>query len=158
MIDQELINKLSDREKFCLEAYQITKNKELAYLCSRPNKSNAKGASLVAQVSRWFVSAPVQEWIKQYNEVHRIKQELTENSDDPMTRDELIRELTLTLRDPSVDRKTKADVGLKLATLENWKKEGQTEESEQIKYYLPQKCSQCALYKQAKEKLNTPKK
>lgn len=155
MINQELINKLSEREKFCLEGYMITKNKDLAYLCSRPNKSNANGASLVAQVSRWFVSAPVKEWIKQYEETHRIRQEMSENSDDPMTRDELVRELTLTLRDPSVDRKTKADVGLKLASLENWKKtEDDQSEENKIKYYLPLKCSQCQLYKNAANKLN----
>ena len=153
MIDQELINKLSDREKFCLEAYMVTRNKEMAYLCSRPNKSNANGASLVAQVSRWFVSAPVKEWIKQYEETHRIRQEMSDNSDDPMTRDELIRELTLTLRDPSVDRKTKADVGLKLASLENWKKtEEDQNEEDKIKYYLPLKCTQCQLYKNALNK------
>ncbi|MFV0328707.1 MAG: hypothetical protein ACK5KL_02605 [Dysgonomonas sp.] len=158
MIDQDLINKLSDAEKFCLQGYMITKDKNLAYVCSRTSKVTAKETSLKTQVSRWYQSKPVQEWIKQYNETHRIKQELSPSTDEAMTREELIKSLTLTIRDTTVDQKTKADVGLKLATLENWKKaEGESNDDDKIKYYLPLKCNQCPMYIEKKNQLTKNK-
>lgn len=158
MINQDLINKLSDREKFCLEAYQLTKNKELAYLCSRPNKSNAKGPSLAAQVSRWFQSEPVQEWIKQYNETRRIKQTICDENNGNVDREELLRGLSISFRDPTIDERTRADIGLKIATLEAWKGKQDGEEESKIRYYMPLKCKDCVLYKNTKTKLQTDQK
>ena len=154
-----LINKLTEREKFCLLAYMVTKDAPLAYLCSREKVLTAKKSSLATQTSRWLNSDPVQAWIADYNETHRMRQVIAGSNTENVSREELLKELSISFRDPKLDAKTKADIGLKLASLEDWKSDTSKQgEDSQVKYYLPLKCSQCNLYKEAKNKLDTNKK
>ena len=83
-------------------------------------------------------------------EAKREKERFEEEGVDytQIDKTELLQQLVLLFRSEK-DTKIKADLGMKIADLQQMKKE-QTEQEEQIKYYLPLQCSRCKLYLQAK--------
>ena len=80
----------------------------------------------------------------------REKERFEEEGEDytQIDKAELLKQLVVLFR-LEKDTKIKADLGMKIADLQQMKKE-QVEQEEQIKYYLPLQCSKCELYLQAK--------
>lgn len=158
MTDKEqLITKLTDLEKFALIGWIYTKDTKNAYEASRKMKLTCTPESLVAQSSKWLNLPKCQAFIE-VEQARRFKAvELDSNESGTRSREDVIRDLNL-LANQETEPKRKSEILMKLADLEQMKKTEEAPESEQIKYYLPLKCSQCALYKQAKEKQTSKKK
>lgn len=153
------IEKLTKEERFVLDAYIISKENAtdkliLAYSLSRKKEPTKNPQSLEALMYRWLNKPSVQYYIED-REVElfgagKVKRNGEGESGNVLrSKDETLEELN-ELANQTGDPKLKAELLMKIADLQNWKKEQQTEESEQIKYYLPLKCSQCQLYKSAK--------
>lgn len=152
MTDKEqLIQKLTDLEKFALIGWIYTKDTKNAYEASRKMKLTCTPESLVAQSSKWLNLPKCQAFIE-VEQARRFKAvELDSNESETRSREDVIRELNL-LANQETEPKRKSEILMKLADLEQMKKTEEAPESEQIKYYLPLKCSQCQLYKNAKKK------
>ncbi len=146
---QTLITKLTDLEKFALIGYIHTSDTKMAYIASRGKKLTANAESLVVQASRWITKPECKAFI----EIEQQRLNIAHSSTDTENRSkqDIARELNV-LATQTGDPKLKAELLMRLADLEGMKKQETTEESEQIKYYLPLKCSQCQLYKNAKNK------
>lgn len=152
------IEKLTKEERFVLDAYIVSKESltdklVLAYSLSRKREPTKNYASLEQQMYRWLKRPSVQYYIED-REIElfgagKVKRTGEESGNVLRSKDETLEELNF-LASQTTDAKLKAELLMKIADLQNWKKEQQTEESEQIKYYLPLKCSQCQLYKTAK--------
>ena len=148
---QQLITKLTDLEKFALIGWIYTKDTKNAYEASRKMKLTCTPESLVAQSSKWLNLPKCQAFIE-VEQARRFKAvELDSNELGTRSRDDVIKELNL-LANQETEPKRKSEILMKLADLEQMKKTEDAPESEQIKYYLPLKCSQCQLYKNAKNK------
>ena len=146
---EQLITKLTDLEKFALIGYIHTSDTKMAYIASRGKKLTANAESLVVQASRWITKPECKAFI----EIEQQRLNIAHSSTDTENRSkqDIARELNV-LATQTGDPKLKAELLMRLADLEGMKKQETTEESEQIKYYLPLKCSQCQLYKNAKNK------
>lgn len=60
-----LISKLTEMEKFCLNAYLVSGNKTLAYICSRERESRAKDKqTLYTLANKYFRKPEVQAYLK----------------------------------------------------------------------------------------------
>lgn len=148
---EQLITKLSERERFCLIGYLQTNDQLLAYVCSRKKQTEANPEALKSMASRWINSAPVQAFLDaERGRKAVLLDEAMANRSKADTIRELNRLATLT-----TDTKLKAEILLKLSDLEGWKKSDPKEEQETIHYYLPLRCNVCSLYKAAKEKTQT---
>ena len=143
------MSQLTEKERFCLQAYLITKDKKMAFVCSREKPLKSEGEGFRVNLSKWFNSDKVQAFIQEYQTQSRASDIDRGMEGQDIGKAELVRELTILFRREK-DPKLKADIGMKLADLQQMKKE-QTEQEEQIKYYLPLQCSKCALYLKEKE-------
>lgn len=154
-------SKLTTLEMFALDALivstlQPAEKKRLAYTLSRKGTPTDNKDSIDQLVSRWYRKLGVIYYIED-KEIelfgHARKRDnegnVIQDGNVLRSKDETLEELNQ-LATETNDAKLKAELLMKIADLQNWKKEQQTEESEQIKYYLPLKCSQCQLYKTAK--------
>lgn len=157
MIEKEqLISKLSDLERFCLIGYIYTKDATSAYIASRGKKLTAAPKSLTVQVSRWLNSPEVQAFI----EVERSRRftaiSLESVDTDNRSKDDVIRDLNILATQESEPRR-KSEILMKIADLQQMKKQEESDKESLVKYYMPLKCNQCALYKNAKSKLTQNK-
>ncbi len=143
---ETLINKLTNRERFCLIAYMQTGDQLTAYICSRKKSVSANNQSLVSMASRWINSEPVQAFLDAERGRKAALLEEADNRSKADTIKELNRLATLT-----TDTKLKAEILLKLSDLEGWKKEREQTQEDTIRYYLPLRCNVCSLYQKAKE-------
>lgn len=155
--------KLTDAERLCLDGFLIsdlppTAKSIIAYRSSRPTESKANDQAIYTQARRWLNTPKCKYYLEdkasQLNiDIRGVRNvEVKKDSKEGnvlRSKDETLEELN-DLASSTKDPKLKAELLMKIADLQNWKKEQQTEESEQIKYYLPLKCSQCKLYKSAK--------
>lgn len=149
-----LISKLTDKEKFCLDAYLVNGDRRSAYVYSRDRLLTANSDSIATLVRKFFAQPKVKAYLEARRnqvEAKREKERFEEEEGVDYTqidKTELLQQLVLLFRSEK-DTKIKADLGMKIADLQQMKKE-QTEQEEQIKYYLPLQCSRCKLYLQAK--------
>ena len=143
-----MMSKLSDREKFCLNAFFKGESKELAFICSRKTRlKNESGDIFNQSVSKWINSHAVKAYLNKLeteaDERIKAKELESETEESDMTKDELIKFFTKKVRSKDLDDKTQMDAGNRLADLLAWKKEKQEEKEEQRHYYSPLKCSTC---------------
>jgi len=143
-----LINKLSEKERFCLIAYLQTGNQIMAYICSRKKQTEANSEALKSMASRWINSEPVLAFL----EAERgRKAVLMDEALQNRSKEDIIAELNK-LASLSNDTKLKAEILMKVADLEGMKKQEAKREERLIHYYLPLMCSKCSLYTAAKAK------
>ncbi len=148
------IKNLTAKEKLCLYGYMRTKDRVLAYICSRETSPTTKKNSLDQLAFRWFNLPKVQAFLT-LEQARTQTAAAIELGDNPeVSKDQLVRQLEV-LFIAEKDPKLKAEIGMKLADLQGFKKETVVrQEDEQIHYYLPLKCSNCVLYKEAEKKPN----
>lgn len=152
-----LISKLTDKEKFCLDAFLVNGDKRSTYLFSRDRLLTANNESIAVAVRRFFAQPKVKAYLESRRkqiDAKRDKERFESEGEDytQIDKAELLQQLVLLFRTEK-DTKIKADLGMKIADLQQMKK-GQTEQEEQIKYYLPLQCSKCELYLHAKMSQN----
>ena len=147
----QLIAKLTDLERFCLIGYIHTNDALNAYIGSRGRKLTATPKSLTVQASRWINS----DECKAFLEVERARLHTATSIDtldvENRDKDSVIRELNV-LATSATDPKVKAELLMKLADLQQMKKTEETTEENKVRYYMPLKCNNCVLYKDAKAK------
>lgn len=150
-----LIAKLTDLEKFCLDATIVSnlKNTEkvmMAYRLSRTKDSKATEQAIYVQARRWYSSPACQAYIKM-KEADII---ITGKDDEGgwenktnRTKDELVAMLNrhLSKADRANDSKLVNEITARLSDLQQMKKE-QTEQEEKIRIYMPLQCYECQLY------------
>lgn len=143
-----LINKLSEKERFCLLAYLQTGNQLMAYICSRKKQTDANFEAIRSMASRWINSEPVQAFLEaeRGRKAILIDEELQNRS-----KEDIITELNK-LATLTNDTKLKAEILMKVADLEGMKKQEVKQDEKLIHYYLPLRCSKCSLYAAAKAK------
>lgn len=169
---QKEIEKLSILERFCLDAYIVSKlppsqKSVLAYEQSRPKDSQANRQSIYTQARSWISSDKCKYYIEDRKKElfateqnrHRTHQNSGNEAETDTqsqiqetnrTKSETIGELNK-LADNTNDPKLKAEILLKISDLEGWKKEKEQTDDNTIRYYLPLRCNVCSLYKQARE-------
>lgn len=152
-----LIAKLTDLEKFCLDATIISNLKSVdkvltAYRLSRPKESKASEQGIYAQARRWYNLPQCRAYVKMKKEYVIMSGEEEEGGEGKTnrTKEEIVAILNrhLTRADKANDSKLVNDIAARLNDVQ-LKKEGPTQE-EQIKYYLPMQCSVCEKYLHAK--------
>lgn len=144
---EQLINKLSDKERFCLIAYLQTGDQLMAYVCSRKKQTVANLEAIKSMASRWINSEPVQIFL---DAERGRKATLIDKQTENRSKSDVIMELNQ-LATLTNEPKLKAEILLKLSDLEGWKKQDTKEESETVHYYLPLRCNICELYNAAKK-------
>lgn len=153
-----LIAKLTDLEKFCLDATIISNLKStekviLAYRLSRPKESKATEQGIYTQARRWYTSPQCQAYLKMRNEYVVVGQGDSGGEDTKVsrTKEDLVVILNrhLTEADKRKDSKLVSEITARLSDLQQMKKET-IEQEEKVIRYLPLQCSRCELYLQAK--------
>lgn len=150
--------KLSAKEGFALDAYIVSslppaEKRLLAYVMSRPNKPTDNPASLEQQMYRFFRRHGVVYYIEDREiELFGTKRErdkdgnIKEGENVIRSKDETLEELNL-LASSSNDVKLKAELLMKIADLQNWKKKEEEDKESRITYFMQLKCSNCPMYK-----------
>ena len=138
---------LQERIKFVLDGYIVNHNADMAYLLSRTKKPTTKSKDILHKMAlRWLRTADVQEYISERQQI--IFKEVSSNPEQKNFRDkdDIVAELNV-LATSVTDPKHKAEILMKIADLQQMKKE-ETVKSEEdtIHFYLPLKCNQCPLY------------
>lgn len=163
-------SKLSNEERFALDAYIVsnltmTEKKYLAYSVSRKGKTTENAESLEQLVYRWFRKLGVRYYIEDREiELFGTKRERNEEGNIKAdlnvirSKEETLEELN-DLATSTNDAKLKAELLMKIADLQNWKKKEDEDKDSRITYFAPIKCSKCPIKAAVKHdnmtKLNT---
>lgn len=141
---------LSDKERFCLDAYLSNGNKILAYTLSRDKPTKADDEYILQKMAgRWLRSQEVKKYLlargKKLQGVHSASDEPT----DGRSKADIIKELNH-LCDVTTDNKQKAQLLAQLSELQGYKAKPQPQQTEEshVNYYLPMRCDFCPLYLQ----------
>ena len=143
--------KLTEKEKFCLDAYILDpQNIDIAYVMSRNGGYQGSQENLHRLALRWLRDPDVKEYVNGKRAVVADKTEKkfsTPEQGENVNRDkdDVVRELNF-LIDQSKDPKLRSELLLKLANLQEMKKDIVEEEDTTVHYYLPLTCNKCSLY------------
>lgn len=140
-------NSLTDLEKFCLDSYLINKDVDRAYSYSREKRPTCTDDNLHRLALRWLRTPYVKAYLAE-REAVLSTQMGQKNGVESRSKDDIINELNL-LATKTTDAKQRADILLKIADLQQMKREENKDEETTIHYYLPLTCSNCALYEKA---------
>ena len=146
-IDNLILN-LSDNEKLCLDAYLFNSaNKLIAYkLCKGINK-DIDTITLNQRANSWLQNRSVQAYIQKNKSIVLSvfdADDKTNEQSESLCYDKpsIIAAMTKLVQTTN-DAKLKSDLLIKLSTLQGFNKEQPKQESETIRYYLPQRCDSC---------------
>ena len=150
--DQALILNLTEREKIALDAYIFNpSNKIGAYKIARniPEDSNLDIEMLRQRATGWVNQKGSRAYLlSQKGKITGVPQ--TYLSDDEQIsvfdKEQLAKLLSQTIM-TTTDAKLKADLVVKLADLQGYKKEKTEKEEKRVRYYLPLKCEKCEFFK-----------
>lgn len=148
---ERLSSKLTEKEKYCLDAYVVNGDKDKAYVFSREEESRANEKSLAAMATRWINSEPVAAYVELVTDKLNLVTRIDDSQHDET--DILIEEITLLLKDISGggDKRLAIQAAKELANLHQLKSKTKEEAGERKTYYLPLRCEDCAVYKYVKE-------
>jgi hypothetical protein len=136
-------NKLTDKEKFCLDAYIVNGNADIAYTLSREKPPTAT-ENLHRLALRWLRKPEVKTYLEErraviYNRSEKVtdmeKEDLKELVDLYKDKDYIIAELVKT--QAGLSGKEKADILNRIADLQQMKKNEEKKEDERVHFYLP---------------------
>lgn len=147
----EKANDLTEKEKFCLDAFIVNGNDDLAYTLSRERKPTATEDNIHRLALRWLRSDPVKAYLKErraaiYTRTEKVtemeKDAVKELVDSYRDKDFIIAELIKTQQ--GLSGKEKADIINRIADLQQMKKEENKSEEERVHFYLPLPvCNDC---------------
>lgn len=143
---------LTEKEKFCLNGYVLTKDADIAYQLSRPKPTEVKNKEILHKMAlRWLRKKEVKEYLDEVFAIsfHQSKEDATTRNfrkkEDVVAE---LNQLATSVKEP----KLKAEILLKLADLQQMKKEEVIEEEETVHFYVPVSCHMCDLYNREKRK------
>lgn len=144
---------LSDKERFCLDAYLSNGNKILAYTLSREKPTKADDEYILQKMAgRWLRSQEVKAYLMARSKELQGLQPASDEPTDGRSKADIIKELNH-LCDVTTDNKQKAQLLAQLAELQGYKAKPQPQQTEEshVNYYLPMRCDFCPLYLQWQE-------
>lgn len=144
---------LSDKERFCLDAYLSNGNKILAYTLSREKPTKADDEYILQKMAgRWLRSQEVKAYLVARSKELQGLQPASDEPTDGRSKADIIKELNH-LCDVTTDNKQKAQLLAQLAELQGYKAKPQPQQTEEshVNYYLPMRCDFCPLYLQWQE-------
>lgn len=140
----ETKQKLSDAEKFCLDAYISNGNRTLTYTLSHPcNTTNEN--SIKSMVKRFFTRPDVKQYIEERRQVLMVSaiKDRAAHPGKNRTKADVVTELNALL-DAETNSKVKADLMKLLTSLEHMNEQASTtEDNKQVQLYLPLRCFDC---------------
>lgn len=136
---------LKERVKFVLDGFIVNNDADMAYLLSRTKKPTTKSKEILHKMAlRWLRSDDVQKYIKERQMI--IFKEVSENPEQKnRDKDAILYELNL-LATTATDPKQKAEILMKIADLQQMKKEDLKSAEDPVQYYLPLECNHCPLF------------
>ena len=142
--------KLTEKEKFCLDAYILDpQNIDIAYVMSRNGGYQGSQENLHRLALRWLRDPDVKAYVEEKRVIIADKVEKkfsTPEQNAYREKEDIVRELNI-LADITKDPKLKSELLLKLADLQQMKKDPVDEtEDNTVHYYLPLTCHKCSLY------------
>lgn len=146
------IDRLTEKEVFCLDAYLVNGDKRKAYLYSREKESTASEDSLIQMSNNWFRSEPVIAYLEYKGYDKKLTAEaMSENVDKQSIMFARIADI---LEDHTQDPEPRIAIqaAKALGDLYQLKNKPAEEAEERKHFYLPLRCDDCAIYKYAKEK------
>lgn len=143
-------NRLSDIEKFCLDAWMMNHNADLAYTLSRGKPITATPGNLHRLALRWLRSDHVKEYLEERGAIAIAQAENDEQTTNRRKSD-IVRELNI-LANSCNDPKQRTEILLKLADLQRMKEDANKDDTELVHFYVPIQCHNCSLYIQAQGK------
>lgn len=158
---------LDDRERICLAGYLLMKEHDekamvKAYVYSRSYKVQDDMGTLMKKVDKWAESAKVQAFLQMWqqkgtimNEEARAKAQQPDpqhQSEEEMTAIEDIIQRYEQLYEEATDIDDKAKILKMIVDARHKNKDEVKEDTRTTRIYLPQRCSECVLYKREKEK------
>lgn len=150
-------NRLTDVEKFCLDAWMTNKNADLAYTLSRGKPITATPDNLHRLALRWLRSDHVKEYLEERGAVI-ISEGAVDGQPKNRAKEDIVKELNI-LANSCKDAKQRTEILLKLADLQRMKDEPNKEkEPELVHFYVPIQCHNCNLYMKAKAEQGKAKK
>lgn len=144
---------LTDKERFCLDAYLSNGNKILAYTLSREKPTKADDEYILQKMAgRWLRSQEVKAYLVARSKELQGLQPASDEPTDGRSKADIIKELNH-LCDVTTDNKQKAQLLAQLAELQGYKAKPQPQQTEEshVNYYLPMRCDFCPLYLQWQE-------
>jgi hypothetical protein len=143
-------NKLTDKEKFCLDAFIVNGNADIAYTLSREKPPTATD-NLHRLALRWLRKPEVKTYIEErraviYNRSEKVsdmeKEDVKQLVDAYKDKDFIIAELVKA--QAGLSGKEKADILNRIADLQQMKKNEEKKEDERVHFYLPlEVCDDC---------------
>lgn len=144
--------KLTEKEKFCLDAVIFDpQNIDIAYVMSRNGGYQGSQENLHRLALRWLRDPDVKAYVEEKRVIIADKVEKKSSMPEQganvnRDKDDVVRELNL-LADQAKDPKLKSELLLRLADLQQMKKDPVDEtEDNTVHYYLPLTCHKCSLY------------
>ncbi|MDL2304409.1 hypothetical protein LJC72_03605 [Bacteroides sp. OttesenSCG-928-D19] len=145
---------LTNKERFCLDAYLINNDVDTAYLLSRDRPSKSATQAIVhVQALRWVGLPLCKEYLTERRTLLRQKQEKESPREETRTKTDVIRELNR-IADTAKTPKEQIDALMKIAELERMKQDESKDEKKTVHYYLPLTCDKCQLFNEHKKKGN----
>lgn len=159
---------LEDRERICLAGYLLLKEHDdkallKAYVYSRSSPPQSDGKKLLNKAQQWLESPKVQAFLtiwqqqgKMMSQEARMKMQVegppADDQEQMSATEEIIREYEK-LRDEAEDVMDKARITTMIVNARHKNKEEVKEDTRTTRIYLPQRCSECVLYKREQEKI-----
>lgn len=141
---------MTDKEKFCLDAYIINRDADTAYTLSREKPPTATN-NLHRLALRWLRQEEVKTYLEErraviYTRTEKVTDMAKEDVQDLVNlykdKDFIIAELVKT--QASLSGKEKADILNRIADLQQMKKNEEKKEDERVHFYLPlPTCEDC---------------
>ena len=147
---------LSERERFCVDAVLFNSdNADLAYILSREKPYQGSKDNLHRLALRWLRSPEVKAYIDEKRVVIADKAEKkfsTPEQNANREKEDIVRELNI-LADITKDPKQKTEILMRLADLQQIKRDPVDDTEDTVHYYLPLTCYKCGLYLENKKKV-----
>ena len=141
---------MTDKEKFCLDAYIVNNDADMAYTLSRQQPPTAT-ENLHRLALRWLRQEEVKTYIEErraviYTRSEKVsdltKEDVTTLVERYKDKDYIIAELVKT--QAGLQGKDKADILNRIADLQQMKKNEEKKEDDRVHYYLPlEVCDDC---------------
>jgi hypothetical protein len=145
----DLIRLISNKERICLDAYLFnSSNRNEAYKVCKDITKDIDDADLIKRSNNWINGRANKAYLEKYKSIV-IKTDSKEtfdleNSQSAISSKEDVANQLIALIGKVNDPKLKSELLIKLSDIKGYKKQDQTKQEEQIKYYLPLRCESCS--------------
>jgi len=143
-----LILNISELERVCLNSYLFNSASKIeAYKVCKGITKDIDSTTLNNRANQWLQNRSVQAYVNRYKSlvlnIYDTEQNKNEQNENLCLDKQSIITAMTQLTKVTNDPKIKSDLLMKLSSLQGFNKEQPKQESETIRYYLPQRCESC---------------